>query len=207
MRIVFPLYPGFTSLDVIGPYEVLSRLPEAEAVFAAVRPGPVTGEGGVTVTATHALADLTEADIIVVPGGPGTREAVSDAAYVAWLKAIDATTTWTTSVCGGSLLLGAAGLLTGLEATSHWTAADLLPVFGATFTLQRVVFQGKVVTAAGVSSGIDMALALFARIEGDDAAQTVQLHIEYDPQPPFDHGSPAKATPDQIQRVRKLVMG
>ncbi|GAA0946431.1 DJ-1/PfpI family protein [Actinocorallia libanotica] len=207
MRIVLPLYPNFTALDAIGPYEVLSRLPGAETVFAAVEPGPVTTDtGALTVLAETALADITECDVVVVPGGPGCVAAGQDAAYTGWLAAVHPTTRWTASVCSGSLLLGAAGILDGLPATSHWAVTDTLPLFGATPTPRRTVFTGKIVTAAGVASGIDMALALAAELTDRETAESLQLFIEYDPQPPFDTGSPAKAPAEMVERVRERVL-
>jgi putative intracellular protease/amidase len=194
MRIVFPIFDGLTALDAIGPYEVLRMLPDADVVFAAAAPGPVTdGAGLLTLVATEAFTDVTEADVLVVPGGPGARANLANEALLDWIRRIDATTAWTTSVCTGSLLLGAAGLLRDLRATTHWSAVDLLESYGATYTEQRVVEQGSIVTAAGVSSGIDMALRLAELIAGPTVAQALQLAIEYDPQPPFDAGSYAKA--------------
>ncbi len=145
--------------------------------------------------------EVTAADILVVPGGFGTRPLMKDAAHLDWVRAVHETTTWTTSVCTGSLLLGAAGLLDGLDATTHWASYDVLASTGAIPTAERVVERGKIITAAGVSSGIDMALTLTAHIGGDDMAKAIQLSIEYDPQPPFDCGSPAKAG----RRVRRVV--
>lgn len=195
MRIVFPLFDGLTALDAVGPYEVLRMLPGAEVVFAAARPGPVTdGAGHLTLTAGAAFADTDAADVLVVPGGPGARRGVDDPELVGWIRRVAATTRWTTSVCTGSLLLGAAGLLEGLEATTHWSAVAALESYGARYTPRRVVRQGQVVTSAGVSSGIDMALSLAELIAGRTAAEAFQLQIEYDPQPPFDSGSPAKAS-------------
>jgi putative intracellular protease/amidase len=196
MRFVFPLFDGFTTLDVIGPYEVFRSLPGAEVVFAADAPGPVRdGAGSAALTAGAAFADVTTADVLVVPGGPGARRRLDDRPLLDWLRALHATTRWTTSVCTGSLLLAAAGLLDGRTATTHWTAADILESFGAKYTAERVVLHehDRIVTAAGVSAGIDMALTLAARLTDRTTAEAVQLMIEYDPQPPFDAGSPAKA--------------
>jgi putative intracellular protease/amidase len=205
MQIVIPLYDRFTALDAIGPYEVLSRLPGAEVCFAAVAPGLVSTDTGVlTVDVKHAVGDLDRPDIVVVPGGPGTRSMLSDVPLIAWLRKVHPTTTWTTSVCTGSLLLGAAGILDGLDATTHWLAYDILESLGATPIAERVVVRGKVITAAGVSSGIDMALTLAALVAGDDVAQAIQLSIEYDPQPPFDSGSVRTAPPEITELVRGL---
>jgi putative intracellular protease/amidase len=203
MLITIPIYDRFTALDAVGPYEVLSRLPGAEVVFVAEQAGPVrTDTRALTLVAERALADVDACDVVVVPGGPGTREMLEPQPLHEWLRAIDATTQWTTSVCTGALLLGAAGLLDGLEATTHWSAFDTLATLGARPTERRVVPQGKVVTAAGVSAGIDMALWLAAQIAGDEVAKAIQLGIEYDPQPPFDSGSIAKASPETKELVR-----
>ncbi|NUS11795.1 MAG: DJ-1/PfpI family protein [Streptomyces sp.] len=194
MRIVFPVFDGFTALDAVGPYEVLRNLPDADVVFAAAEPGPVAdGAGRLVLTASAALDDVTAADVLVVPGGPGARASVGDEALLDWIRRIHLTAAWTTSVCTGSLLLGAAGLLSGLRATTHWSAVGLLESYGAVYTEQRVVEQGRIVTAAGVSSGIDMALRLTELVAGPIAAQACQLAIEYDPHPPFDSGSYSKA--------------
>ncbi len=205
MQIVIPLYDRFTALDAVGPYEVLSRLPGADVRLAAVTPGPVsTDTGTLTIEVGHALADLDAPDVLVVPGGPGTRSMLADVPLVDWLRQVHPTTTWTTSVCTGSLLLAAAGILDGVEATTHWLAMDLLASLGAKPCERRVVIEGKIITAAGVSSGIDMALTLAARIAGDDVAKAIQLLIEYDPQPPFDAGSVAKAPAEIVDLVRNL---
>ncbi|MEU8529483.1 MULTISPECIES: DJ-1/PfpI family protein [Streptomyces] len=204
MQIAVLLYDNFTTLDAVGPYELLGRLPGAETVFVAKEPGPVRNDqGSLALVADKALADVPHPDIVLVPGGDGTREAMQDEAILAWLRTADATSTWTTSVCTGSLVLGAAGLLEGRRATSHWLALDVLPLLGAEPTGERVVFDGKYVTAAGVSSGIDMALHLLGRIGGDEAAQTVQLLTEYDPQPPYDAGSPEKAPAEIVAYWRR----
>ena len=206
VRIVIPLFDRFTALDAVGPYEVLSRLPGAKVTFAAVGKQPVrTDTGSLAIVADATLAEIEGCDVLVVPGGPGTRELMTDPVLIEWVQRIHPTTQWTTSVCTGSLLLGAAGLLTGLEATTHWATVDLLESLGARYSSERVVVQGKIVTAAGVSSGIDMALTLAARLAGDLVAQAIQLSIEYDPQPPFDTGSVAKAGPATVDLVRGLI--
>jgi putative intracellular protease/amidase len=204
MQIAILLYDRFTALDAIGPYEVLSRLSGAEVIFAAERPGPVrTDTGMLSITADAALADLPHPDIVLVPGGPGQEAQLDDGPVHDWLRAADAATSWTTSVCTGSLLLAAAGLLTGRRATSHWLAVDRLATFGAQPVRERVVIDGKYVTAAGVSAGIDMALDLARRIAGTPAAQAIQLMMEYDPRPPFNAGSPRTAPPDLVARMRR----
>jgi putative intracellular protease/amidase len=203
MDIAILLYDRFTALDAVGPYEVLSRLPGARVTFVAAEPGPVrTDVGSLAIRADAALADLRKPEIVVVPGGPGDGGARADGRVLDWLRAAHETTAWTTSVCTGSLILGAAGLLAGKRATSHWLALEKLREFGAEPTLERVVVEGKVITAAGVSAGIDMGLTLAARVAGDDVARIIQLGIEYDPQPPFDAGSPAKAPVAAVEFLR-----
>ena len=203
MQIAIPLFERLTALDAIGPYEVLSRLPGAEVVFVAAEAGPKrTDTGALSLTADRALGEVLQPDVVVVPGGRGTRDQPHDE-LLAWIQHVHHSSQWTTSVCTGALLLGAAGVLDGLRATTHWLFFDQLRAFGAEPTLERVVEQGKVVTAAGVSSGIDMALRLVQRVAGDEVAQAIQLSIEYDPQPPFDAGSPAKAPEPIVQLVRE----
>ncbi|MDN0198655.1 DJ-1/PfpI family protein [Streptomyces sp. S.PNR 29] len=203
MQIAIVLFDRFTALDAVGPYETLGRLPDARTVFVAERTGPVrTDTGNLAFTADRSLAEVPSPDIVVVPGGPGQSAQMENETLLDWLRTADATSAWTTSVCTGSLLLGAAGLLAGRRATSHWLALDQLKHFGARPTGERVVFDGKYVTAAGVSSGIDMGLTLVGRIAGDEHAQTVQLAAEYDPQPPYDAGSPEKAPAHIVDRLR-----
>jgi transcriptional regulator GlxA family with amidase domain len=208
MDIAIPLFDRFTALDAVGPYEVLSRLPGARIHFlAADQPGPKRTETEMlTVIAERPLADLPHPEVIVFPGGFGTRPLMQDEAVLAWVREAHASSTWTTSVCTGALVLGAAGVLAGLEATTHWLELETLAELGAQPTERRVVEQGKVITAAGVSSGIDMALLLAARIAGDEVAQAIQLAIEYDPQPPFDSGSVGKAPPELVERLRRLAV-
>jgi putative intracellular protease/amidase len=194
LHVVIPIFPEFTALDAIGPYEVLRMLPGAEVTFVAASRGVVrTDSGAVGLHADATFDETGSADILVVPGGWGTRALTRDEDVLTWVRAIHETTQWTTSVCTGSLVLAAAGLLDGMDATTHWSAVETLEKLGARYTAERVVQQGKIITAAGVSSGIDMALTLAGLIAGDDVAKAVQLAIEYDPQPPYDAGSPAKA--------------
>jgi len=206
MRIVIFLYDGMTALDAIGPYDVLRQLPGAEVVFVGDTAGVKRTEAQpLGLVADRALADVTRADILVVPGGLGQERVMREPATLAWIRRIHETTTWTTSVCTGSLILAAAGLLRGLRATTHWAVLDELRQFGATPVSERVVEQGKIITAAGVSAGIDMALRLVARIAGDDVARGIQLGIEYDPAPPFDTGSPQKAPAYIVDLVRQTL--
>jgi putative intracellular protease/amidase len=205
MRIAIPLYDRFTALDAVGPYEVLSRLPGATVHFVADEPGMKRTETGMLgLSADLAFEELPDPEIVVVPGGYGTRALLDDEQFVGWVRRAHETSEWTTSVCTGSLVLAAAGILDGLEATTHWLEYDLLESLGARPTARRVVEQGKVITAAGVSSGIDMALVLAAHVAGDDVAKAIQLGIEYDPEPPFDSGSPAKAGAQIVELVTKL---
>jgi putative intracellular protease/amidase len=196
MQIAIVLYPGFTALDFIGPYEVLHFLPDAEVRFLWHQPGPVTADSGVlTIGATHSFEESPAPDIILVPGGPTTFEHARDEKVLEWLRSADTTSTWTTSVCTGSVLLAAAGLLEGRKATSHWIAVPMLKTFGVTAVGdERIVHQGKYVTAAGVSAGIDLGLWLAGQIAGEAKAKAIQLGIEYDPQPPFDSGHLSKAS-------------
>ncbi|MDG4863231.1 DJ-1/PfpI family protein [Streptomyces sp. T-3] len=203
MQIAIVLFDRFTALDAVGPYEILSRIPDAETVFVAERTGPVRNDtGALALVADKTLDEVTEPDIVVVPGGPGQTPQMENERLLDWLRSADATSTWTTSVCTGSLLLAAAGLIKGRRATSHWLALPHLKHFDVEPTGERVVFDGKYVTAAGVSSGIDMALALTGKIAGDRTAQSLQLLTEYDPQPPYDAGSPQKAPADLVEEFR-----
>ncbi len=202
MQIAVLLFDRFTALDAVGPYEVLAHLPGAQVVFVAARPGPVRTEvGSLALTADAALTEVLSPDVVVVPGGPGQRRHMGDGPIRDWLPTVDATSTWTVSVCTGSLLLAAAGLLTGRRATTHWLAHDQLAPLGAVPVTQRVVTDGKYLTAAGVSAGIDMAFTLAGRIAGDAVAQAVQLAHEYDPQPPYQAGSPDRAPREVLAAV------
>lgn len=206
MRIVFFLYEGLTTLDIIGPHDVLSRLPDVEAISVSKGGGTVMADtGALGLTPTHAMADVDSCDVLVVPGGvAGTFAAAADDEILEWVRSMAAGATWITSVCTGSLILGAAGLLEGKKATTHWAAMDLLDGYGAEAVTARSVRDGNIVTAAGVSAGIDMALSLAATIAGDETAQAIQLGIEYDPAPPFDCGSPAKAGPEILERASSI---
>lgn len=198
------LYDRFTALDAVGPYETLGRVPGARVTFVARERGPVrTDTGALAITADAALEELPHSDIVVVPGGPGEVAVRADDATLDWLRAAHETARWTTSVCTGSLILGAAGLLAGRRATSHWVALGELARLGAEAVSERVVIDGDVVTAAGVSAGIDMGLVLAAEIAGPEAAQAIQLWTEYDPQPPFDAGSPRTAPPAIVAALRE----
>lgn len=205
MLIAIPLFDGITALDAIGPYEVLSRLPGAELWFLGEHDGPVrTDNGMLGLVADATLAEVTKPDVVVVPGGTGTRALIHGGPLLDWVAAVHPHTQWTTSVCTGSLVLAAAGVLDGMDATTHWSELDLLGRLGAKPTQERVVERGKVITAAGVSSGIDMALHLAARLADEATARAIQLMIEYDPQPPFDSGSLAKAGDAVVERLVEM---
>jgi transcriptional regulator GlxA family with amidase domain len=204
MQVVIPLFPRFTALDGIGPYEVLQRIPQIDVTFIGRERGEVRSENGflgVTVDATY--DDVPKPDVIVFPGGVGTRALLDDEQVLAWLRTAHDTTRFTTSVCTGSLVLAAAGLLDGLTATTHWSVLSTLADLGAVPTSDRVVehLDRRIITAAGVSSGIDMALRLVEVLVDRVAAEACQLMIEYDPQPPFDAGATWKVGDDVMQRV------
>lgn len=202
MRIAIGLYERFTSLDVMGPFQVLSSLPGAEVTFVAEKAGPVTDESGfLTVTARASFDDLPDPDILLVGGGTITGTLVPHHPIVGWIARAHPRTTWTTSVCTGALLLAGAGVLKGVEATTHWAAMGELESLGAVPVRERVVRRGKIITAAGVSAGIDMGLTLAGAIQGAEFAQALQLILEYDPAPPFDSGSPDKAGPAAVERA------
>jgi len=207
VQVAILIFEKLTALDAIGPYEVLRSVPGWEVKFVGPEKGPLrTDSGALGLNADFGLDEVSEADIVLVPGGEGNRPLLDDEAVLSWLRAIDETTKWTTSVCTGSLVLGAAGLLEGKRATSHWAFLELLRDFGADPVGGRFVEDGKVITAAGVSAGIDMALHLVGQEVGPEVAQAVQLGIEYDPQPPFEGGSPAKA-PEQIVDLVTSIAG
>jgi transcriptional regulator GlxA family with amidase domain len=200
-----PIFDGLTALDAVGPYEVLSRVPGVTGVFVASSTGVKRADrGSLGLMADAALEDVPHCEVVLVPGGPGVDAAADDTRLLSWLTAMDMTSVWTTSVCTGALLLGAAGLLHGRRATTHWLSVDRLAGHGATWDPSRVVTDGKYMTAAGVSAGIDMALTLSARLAGDNVAQAIQLSIEYDPQPPFGAGNTTDAPAAIVDLVRHV---
>jgi putative intracellular protease/amidase len=206
MKITILLYENMTALDAIGPYEVLSRLPGVEVLFAGLEKGLVTTDTGfLRLSADRSIDQVAATDILLIPGGKGTRQIMTRQPVIDWVRDIHPTTQFTTSVCTGSLVLGAAGLLKGLQATTYWAVLDMLEHFGAQPAAERFVEQGKIITAAGVSAGIDMALWLVGKIAGEELAKAIQLAIEYDPQPPYDTGSPAKATSSIIRLAKEVV--
>jgi len=203
MQIVIALFEGFASLDAVGPFQVFNHLPTAKIIFASERPGLVRDESGsLALYAEAAYQDVPNPDVILVPGGPGQSAQMAPTPLTDWLIEADKTSTWTTSVCTGALILAGAGLLTGRDATTHWLAIEELAKLGANARQERYVFDGKYATAAGVSAGIDIALALCARIAGDEEANRIQLAIEYDPHPPFNSGSPASAPCEIVAAMR-----
>jgi len=207
MQIAIVLYPGLTALDAIGPYEVLRLLPDAEVRFVGAEPGPVVADSGVLfLGVTHSYEETPSPDIVLVPGsGPRTASAMADTRLTGWLRQVHETTQWTTSVCTGAMVLAAAGLLDGLPATTHWYVQGGLAAMGAKPERdQRIVRSGKIVTAAGVSAGLDLGLWLVGEIAGRHRAETIQLYIEYDPRPPFDAGHPTKAAKEVVAAAKAL---
>jgi transcriptional regulator GlxA family with amidase domain len=208
VQVAILIFEKLTALDAIGPYEVLRSAPGWEVKFVGPEKGPVRADSGALgLSADYSLDEVGEADVVLVPGGEGNRPLLRDETLLSWLRRIDEGTKWTTSVCTGSLVLGAAGLLEGKKATSHWLFLDRLREYGADPVGGRFVEDGKVLTAAGVSAGIDMALHLVGREAGPKVAQAIQLGIEYDPQPPFEAGSPAKAPAPIVEAVTALSGG
>jgi transcriptional regulator GlxA family with amidase domain len=191
------LYPQFTALDIVGPFQTLVDVPGLNVFFIAAQKGPIVDHTGkLKLEATHSFGEIDALDVLVVPGGFADRDINETNDVVRFVQKIHPTTTWTTSVCTGSIFLAHAGILNGLRATTHWASYDRLQKLGAVPTEQRVVQEGKIITAAGVSSGIDMGLVLVAALEGEEMAKVIQLAIEYDPQPPFDSGTPSKVSPE-----------
>ena len=206
MQIAIPLFDRFTALDAIGPYQVLSGIPGAEVRFLGPQAGAVrTDNRMLTVLADGRWEDVPDPDVLVVPGGVGTRALLENDRLLSWVRTAHDGSTYTTSVCTGALVLAAAGLLDGVDATTHWVERELLGELGACPVPERVVERGKIVTAAGVSAGIDMALRLTELLTNADVARAIQLGIEYDPQPPFDSGAPEKASAETIELVRAVM--
>lgn len=206
MKIVFLLYDGMTALDLVGAHEILCRLPDAEVKRVAYASGRINTDSGLILHADYELSDVSDADILFIPGAGNATTLQHYPEILNWTRFIHSQTTWTTSVCTGSLILGAAGILSGIKATSHWAALDRLRKWGAEPVEERIVQSGKIITAAGVSAGIDMALTLAAKISGENVAKALQLGIEYDPEPPFDSGSPKKADSKLLESLREKMM-
>ena len=203
IRVVFLVYPNVTQLDLTGPAQVLSRIGEAKIDLVWKMRDPVQTDSGFALLPTATFDEVREADILCVPGGFGCIDVMQDEAALAWVRSVGEKAKWVTSVCTGSLILGAAGLLRGYRATSHWAWRDYLGLFGAEPVAERVVFDRNRVTGGGVTAGIDFALALVAAIEGEENARAIQLGLEYDPHPPFDSGTPDKAGEDLVRRVHE----
>lgn len=201
--IVFALYPRITQLDFTGPYEVFARLPGARSILASTTGNTIEADGGITFSQVVRLAEIDRCALLCVPGGFGTIDAMEDAEYLAQIRRLAARAQYVTSVCTGSLLLGAAGLLRGKRAACHWAWRDMLPIFGAIPDSSRVVREGSLITGGGVTAGIDMALTVVGEIAGTDFAEMVQLGIEYAPDPPFGSGRPESARPEIATVVRE----
>ncbi|WP_326523246.1 DJ-1/PfpI family protein [Sphingomonas sp.] len=204
IRVAFLLFPQVTQLDLAGPAQLLSRLKGARIDLVAATRDPVATDSGFAILPTATFDDVTAADILCIPGGFGTGAAMADPATRDWVRRVGEGAQWVTSVCTGALILGAAGLLDGYRATTHWASHEYLELFGAIPVADRVVFDRNRVTGGGVTAGIDFALALIAAIQGEDHARFVQLSVEYDPAPPFDAGTPARAGTEAIARYRDL---
>jgi transcriptional regulator GlxA family with amidase domain len=207
MQIAYVVYPDFTGLDLVGPYEVISRWPKADVRFVASSPEPVRADRGLTVIPTDTPDTLPQADLIVVPGSQNPVPVLSDEGLIGWLRDAAPGCQWTASVCTGAGLYAAAGLLEGKKTTTHWGFRDNLRAMGVEVVEDRVVWQGNHISGAGVSAGIDMALALTDRVHGRGLAESLQLLIEYDPQAPFDSGSPDKAAAGTLRLAFRMLLG
>jgi transcriptional regulator GlxA family with amidase domain len=205
MQVAVLAYDGMTALDAVGPAQVLAATPGARVTWVAAEPGAKRTDAGMAIVVETPVDALPRPDVVLVPGAVDVRPVMKDDRVLAWLRAAHETTRWTTSVCTGALILGAAGLLAGQRATTHWLMVDRLASFGAMPVTERVVVDGRVITAAGVSAGIDMALRLVQLVAGDAVAQVVQLAIEYDPAPPFAAGSPKTAPPAIVDAARRAL--
>lgn len=206
MKVTIFVFDNYTALDLIGPYEVLSRIPGAEILLAGLQPGLYKDGKGMRIYAGHSIVDIESSDIVVIPGGFGIDAILNNTQIIDWLTRIHSTSRWTVSVCSGSLLLGAAGLLNGKKATTHWNRKEQLKEYGAEIVDRRYVQDGKIITSAGVSAGIDMSLYLVSKLLDDNAAMKIQLGLEYAPQPPFDAGTPDKAPKEIVDQliIKKL---
>jgi transcriptional regulator GlxA family with amidase domain len=207
MKIAYVLYPDFTALDLIGPYEVISAWPDVELHWVATAPGPVSSDRGMRVLPTTTPAGLPDPDVVVIPGSSKPLGPLGDEALLEWVRQVAPGAQWLASACTGSGVYGAAGVLVGRRATTHWGFRENLRAMGVDVVADRVVFDGPFVTGAGVSAGIDMALALTARVHGEELAKAIQLGIEYDPQPPFDAGSPDKASASTLRLATRMLLG
>ncbi|HEX7290694.1 MAG TPA: DJ-1/PfpI family protein [Conexibacter sp.] len=207
MKIAYVVYPDFTALDLIGPYEVISLWPDVELHWVATAPGPIRSDHGLAVVPTTTPAELPDPDVVVIPGSSKPLGPLNDDVLLDWVRSVAPTAQWLASACTGSAVYGAAGVLAGRRATTHWAFRENLRAMGVDVVAERVVFDGRFVTGAGVSAGIDMALTLTAKIGGPEVAQAIQLGIEYDPQPPFDAGAPEKADASTLRLTARMLMG
>ena len=207
MKIAYVVYPDFTGLDLVGPYEVISRWPDVDVRFLASKPGPVRADRGLTVVPTDTPETLPDPDLIVVPGSENPVPVLSDAVLLDWLRTAAPACEWTVSICSGASLYAAAGLLEGRTTSTHWGFRDNVRALGATVVEDRVVWEDNHLSSAGVSAGIDAALALTERVHGHELAGAIQLIIEYDPEPPLDSGSLEKASPATIRRAKRIMLG
>jgi transcriptional regulator GlxA family with amidase domain len=205
MKTAILLFDDYTALDVIGPYEVLSKLPDSQICFVGLENKAYKDSHGLEIIAGYAIHEITQADILLIPGGFGVDKILKDNVIIEWIKKVDSTSKWTVSVCSGSLLLAEAGLLTGKNCTTHWGRKKQLRNYNVIVSDQyeRYIQDGKIITSAGVSAGIDMALYLVSKIAGDQSAQMIQLAMEYDPKPPFNCGTPDKAPKELLEKIKR----
>ena len=201
MKIAVLLFDNYTALDVIGPYEVLSRIPDSQILLAGLQPGLYKDSKGLRLYAGYSIVDVESPEVVIIPGGFGIDNILNNTQVLDWLVNVHASSRWTASVCSGSLLLGAAGLLKNKKATTHWNRKEQLRMYGVNVVDERYVEDGKIITSAGVSAGIDMALYLVSRLLDENAAMKIQLGLEYDPKPPFDAGSPKKISKDLLEQL------
>jgi transcriptional regulator GlxA family with amidase domain len=203
MKIVILLFDNYTALDIVGPYEVLNKLPDSKIYLVGLEKKEYCDTYGLKISADYSIQDISQADVLLIPGGFGIDNLLKNKEIIEWIQKVDSTTTWTVSVCSGSLLLAQAGLLYDKNCTTHWRRKDQLKNFNVTILNERYVQDGKIITSAGVSAGIDMALYLVSKIAGDQTAKMIQLAIEYDPKPPFDYGSPDKIPKEMMDKMKK----
>lgn len=202
VKIGILIFNGLAALDAVGPYEILSRIPNAQVSFISINAGPIESIGGLQLIAKHTIYEDTNYDVIIIPGGNGIREMTKNKDVLNWVRERNKNSKYTTSVCTGALLLGAAGLLTDIKATTHWLCRDELKNYNAIVVKDRYIQQGKIITSAGVSAGLDMSLKLTELLTNTTLAQTIQLSIEYDPKPPFNSGSPETASEEMVNLIK-----
>lgn len=201
MKIAILLFNDFTALDIVGPYEILARIPGAKIYLTGLKKGEYSDTYGLKIYTDYSIDEITAADILLIPGGFGVDKILYNSALIQWIKAVHKTAEWTVSVCSGSLLLAEAGLLDNKNCTTHWRRREQLAKYNVKVTNERYVHDGKIITSAGVSAGIDMALYLAGKVCGEETAKMIQLGIEYDPKPPFDSGSPEKIPAEILNKL------